>query len=344
MLIDNERGPHPDSVTLEGSFGMTKGIDGVPYLDVAAIVATGGGLWDSIIESNEGAAPLGQHVDPGLLVRSVGDAAAAAAELDFAAAGLTNLDGVLTFGTAGLAGNDWTASVGAGSGLGVGVQVYEDVVNKTLTILFEDGVSTQGDLATAVGGTANFTVVGGTGAAVLDVTDDDMPSTSLAGGAAQEYVDEDANGWVTVHFEPTATTVTEIEAAIAAHAAAGGRIKVQTAGTGVSVLNANDAFDYTLLSDGYAVDQVGFGCQSVMRTAVGTYVLTLDESVASRVHANANIQLATAADQVTQLGPWVNATKKQTIFIWDKSGGALADVAYAAGNKIHWSVSVKMNN
>lgn len=343
MLTDVERGQHPDILTLEGSFGMTKGIDGVPYLDIAAVVSGAGGNCDTIIESNEGAGALNQHVDPDLKVRAVADAVATAAELDMATV-TTNIDTVVAAAAAGTAGNAWTINVIDGAAAKAGL-AFEDTVNKVFTAILQIGTSDVADFETLITASANLAVkTGGTGATVTAAADVSYASP-LAGGIDQEWVATETNNWVTIHFEPAATTVTNLETAIAAYAAAGGRIKVQTGGTGVSVLNADDAFDYMILEDGYAVDidegHGSTGVESIMRTAVGTYVLTLDFAVASRLGCRASLQLATADDQLVQVGPWVTATKKQTLFIWDVSDGALADIAYNASNKIHWSLSVQ---
>ncbi len=329
MLKDNVNSTHPGLISIPCSFGMTKGIDGVPWCDIADVVSGAGGNCDSIIESNEGAGP----VDESLVVRAVGDAVATKAALDMHAV-TRNVTTVVEAAAAGGAGDEWSITLIAGAAAKAGL-ANEDTVNKVFTFMFQDGVSDVDDFETVVTAAANLAVkAGGTGAALLDAADDTSYGSALGGGIDQEYVDDDGQK-VTMHFEPTATTVAELETAIAAYAAAGGRIKTQTTGTGASVLNADDAFGYRPLEDGYASEVVGWGIKDIQRTAVGTYLLTLVDRFAKCIDKEAALQLATADDKKVQLGDYTQADGTLEIFTWDISGGALADIATAAGNRIH---------
>lgn len=343
MLIDIERSAMPDILTIQGSFGATKGINGIPYLAIEDVVSGGGGNGDSIVESAAGAGDLGQHVDPGLFLASVADAVLTTAKLDMGTV-TTHIDTIIEAAAGGVAGNAWQVILMPGAGAGAGV-AYEDAVNKIFTWVFQTGVSDVDDFETVITASVALAVeTGGTGATLVTTAGDALYSGGdLSGGIAREYVDDDGRT-VTMHYTAASTTVAQMETALTAYAAAAGLIKLQTAGTGASVLQAADAFAAMLLLDGYAVEQHGSGCQSVMRTAAGTYVLTLDYPVASRVRAHATMQFNTAADQFAQLGPWVQATKKQTILIWDKSDGALGDFAYHASNRVNWKLAIKLKN
>lgn len=177
------------------------------------------------------------HAGRNRQIAMIDDAAGVLDTLNFATAGCVNLDGVLTFKTVGVSG--WQMVVAGGSKLAAGVQVYEDTVNKLLTILFENGVSTQGAVATALAGTTNFTLVGGTPLNVLAVVADDLPPTALAGGAPSSYVTVSGN-LLTIHFENAVTTVAEAEALVTALSGTDDIIDVKTGGTGANILTTAD--------------------------------------------------------------------------------------------------------
>jgi hypothetical protein len=194
--VRQEQSPTPKAVGLHGAF--FPGLQNA-YATYTLAIAAGA----DIVVTSDLAGVAGNALD----FQATADGLAAAT-FDFSTV-LTQLDSVLTFGTGGEGGNDWSVSVSAGSGGGEGVNVFEDTVNKTLTIMYETGVSTVTNVATAVATTTNFTCVGGTGANVLATPGDDLPLTSLTGGTPQEWAEQSGTPVkMHLHFTAAATTGT----------------------------------------------------------------------------------------------------------------------------------------
>lgn len=96
-----------------------------------------------------------------------------------------DLDTIVEAATAGTAGNGITVAVVGDSPAAGGVTI--DVVDNAVTIHFEDGVSTVGDVETAIAALAGADDIidvktAGTGATVLDAATDEVVATALAGG------------------------------------------------------------------------------------------------------------------------------------------------------------------
>ena len=96
-----------------------------------------------------------------------------------------DLDTIVEATSAGTAGNDITVEVVGDSPAAGGVTI--DVVGNAVTIHFEDGVSTVGDVETAIAALAGADDIiavktAGTGATVLDAATDEVVATNLAGG------------------------------------------------------------------------------------------------------------------------------------------------------------------
>lgn len=75
---------------------------------------------------------------------------------------------------------------------------------------------------------------------------------------------------------------------------------------------------------------------TVARTGTGTYTITLSEAWSQCDAAVASLQLATADDKFVTVGPIDMSAKTIVIYAWDISGGALADVAADANNRINF--------
>lgn len=109
------------------------------------------------------------------------------ASKDFGTVGAGNFDSVLEAVVEGYAGNAITVELVGDSGLGAGVDI--DVVGSVVTIHYESGVSTVGDIETAIAALAGADDIidvktAGTGATVLTAPADDSGPTALAGGMA----------------------------------------------------------------------------------------------------------------------------------------------------------------
>lgn len=86
------------------------------------------------------------------------------------------------------------------------------------------------------------------------------------------------------------------------------------------------------------VNGTGF---TVARTDVGEFTITLNESYNELVACTAGLMLATPGDQVLQFGAFSSANKTLVLNVWDISGGALADIAADADNRIHFRLTLK---
>lgn len=81
---------------------------------------------------------------------------------------------------------------------------------------------------------------------------------------------------------------------------------------------------------------------SVAYTAAGTFTVTFEDSYKDMVSATATLQLATAADQLVQVGTYSAANKTLVIYVWDISSCALSNnVAADANNRINFHVVFK---
>jgi len=84
-----------------------------------------------------------------------------------------------------------------------------------------------------------------------------------------------------------------------------------------------------------ATSRKGLGW-SVARTSAGLFTITFTDKYNDLVCAESSLQLASADDKFTQIGTWTANTKALQIRVWDVSGGAVADVAADANNRIHF--------
>jgi hypothetical protein len=330
--IKQRRSTVPKTVSIAGSFGM-----GVTNVNASYTLAIAAGA--DIVVTADANGVAGNALD----FQATADGLAAAT-FDFATV-LTLLDSVLTFGTGGTGGNAWSVSVSAGSGGGEGVNVFEDTVNKTLTIMYEDGVSTVTNVATAVATTTNFTCVGGTGANVLASPGDDLPLTSLSGGTAQEWAEQSGTPVkMHLHFTAAATTGTQGKTAINAvvgksMTASGGDANAMAGGDAVAKQDLAGGVDAVALGElrgAGGVDGDGSGTFVVTKGGTGTYAISF-EAFPEMLFFKPQLQLASAADQFCVSGAW-EAAASQTIviYIWDKSAGAAVDVAINADNRINF--------
>lgn len=78
---------------------------------------------------------------------------------------------------------------------------------------------------------------------------------------------------------------------------------------------------------------------TVTRTAVGTFAVVFKEAFVELVACDLALQLAAFANSNVILGPWVPSTRTLTVFV--NTAGVLADIAAAANNAIHLSVTFR---
>lgn len=329
-LRSNEKSVSPSRIIIAGSFGM--GVD-----EVASVLDLGGVCSD--IDSLMTADTAGVVGDT-YTIEIINDGNAKA-NIDTSLH--TTLDFVIEAASGGTGGNDWSVCMFAGGGTGVGgaVRLTEDTVDKIVYIDFEDGVSDMDDLKAALDGATNVAYLSGTlGAGKIDVTDDEFAPELLTGGTAQEYAS--SGGTATeLHFTAAATTVTQAEAAL--NGIAVDKIMTASGGTGVTVMQVGDVIGATALAGG--TDAVALGSikgygYSPAKTSTGEYTITLAEQYADMESADATLQLATADDKFLQVGTYNSANRTLKFWIWDKSDGALADVAINANNRINFSLTM----
>lgn len=81
---------------------------------------------------------------------------------------------------------------------------------------------------------------------------------------------------------------------------------------------------------------------SVAYTSTGLFTITFEDSYKDMVSATATLQLATAADQIVQVGTYTAASKTLVLYVWDISDAALSNnVAANANNRINFHVVFK---
>ncbi len=86
-----------------------------------------------------------------------------------------------------------------------------------------------------------------------------------------------------------------------------------------------------------ATSRKGLGF-TVARTSAGLFTITFTDTQADLVAFECQLQLATAGDQYLQMGTLVNTTTPVVqIRVMDISGGAVADIAADANNRIHFT-------
>jgi len=337
------RGTQPNVVRIIGSFSPYLGDNERCY--IALVVEGGLTNFDSILEASTG---LERDLGADIYLETVDDITSAAATLDTAAAGCANLDTVISFATVGAGGNAWRFQAIDHGIAGGGEAIVEDVVNNTLTLLFEGGVSTVVLAEGVINGSINMTAAGGTPASVLTGVGDSLPLTPLTLGVDTVSIlvsGIPGSRTVTIHFENSVTTVAEVENAIGALAGAADLIQVRTAGTAVNVLTAvADTLLRRKLSDWKAPNQVGRGWLAY-RTATGEYVVRFDERFIGGYGGDGGILLGAAHGFLSMSAPVVGGANLQVpIKIHDPTvggGGAFTDVNLTQANRIYFAVDLQ---
>lgn len=111
---------------------------------------------------------------------------------------------------------------------------------------------------------------------------------------------------------------------------------VQALGKGIKVIAGSFAPNGGSAVDAASIKGKGF---SVARTSAGLFTVTLQDAYVACLAAHADLQLAAADDKFVQVGAVDVVTAKTfEIRVWDISGAAVADVAAAAGNRIHFTL------
>ncbi len=179
-----------------------------------------------------------------ITIALTGDAVAAKAEMDCGAQGAGALDSILEAHAVGVDGNEYEVILVGDSAGAAGVVIDVDTTNTIMTIHFEDGVSTVGNVETAIAALAGADNVidvktGGTGSTVLVDATDCFGPVSMAGGADQETISVTGTA-VDIHFEDGVTTVSELETLIGTLSGGDDILDVKTGGTGGNVLAAAD--------------------------------------------------------------------------------------------------------
>jgi hypothetical protein len=81
---------------------------------------------------------------------------------------------------------------------------------------------------------------------------------------------------------------------------------------------------------------------SVARTSTGLFTITLQDTYQHLISGQVSLQLAAGDDKFVQLGAVdVASAKTIQIRVWDISGGAVADIAANANNRINFSLLLK---
>lgn len=86
----------------------------------------------------------------------------------------------------------------------------------------------------------------------------------------------------------------------------------------------------------------GAGFSAAYGGSAGKFVITFEDSYKDMVSATATLQLATAADQIVQVGAYDASAKTLTLNVWDISDAALSNnVTANANNRINFHVVFK---
>lgn len=84
----------------------------------------------------------------------------------------------------------------------------------------------------------------------------------------------------------------------------------------------------------------GYGF-SVARTNAGIFTITFQDSFNAILSVDASLQLASADDKYVIVGEQDLSAKTIILYVWDVSGGAVADVSANANNRINFVVYFK---
>lgn len=316
----------------------------VPFSTVAVAaslsVTPGGGTAVTFTADTTGTAYNAYHI-------SAAADGSAKANIDFGSV-LTGLDTVMEFNTGGTTGNTWTVNVlphTHGSG---GVIVNEDTVNKVLTIMFEDGVSTVANVETAIGLTTNFSVLTtGTGATVLSAVNDTCYAEALSGGTADTWVNwNTGTNTLEIHFtDSTSTTLTLKTAVNATHAS---KWCTLSGGTNTDTWATGDAFVSTHLSGGVAASALatssvvgeGFTATRTGLTGDGSITITFSKAYKELHCAALGLQLDSAANYILELGAYSQSAG--TIVITPRNlAGTTVEPAPGTNKAIHFCFIAK---
>ena len=339
MNYDKTYAKKPNQVLIEGTFLPSAAAS----LDLAAAGCT---QLDTVIETSDDAdAAVFGTGGNATTITITGTATYADALADCGVLN-TKLDTVIDLsgdGTLGSDGNAWIVRPVSASanGSGLGCTIRDDAVNEIVYIFFEEGVTTVGDVETALGtygGVADVESTG-TGANILAGATD-MEDTAFSTGADAYNISVSGND-VTFNFTTGVTTVANFETAIGTLAATDEIIKVKTSGTGGNVLVvADDALAKTNLSGGYTAEdsKVGQGF-TVARASTGVYTISMKDLYDSLVACNATLQMSTGADKFLQFGDYSASGKTISLRVWDVSGTGVADVDYDANNRFMFSLA-----
>ena len=212
-----------------------------------------------------------------------------------------------------------------------GAELASEDPSGNLLVAFQSGVSTVTQIATAIDAHANWICASvGTKQPVSVFTE------VLSGGTAPTWAEEGGSpSLMHLHFTDAVSTGTDCKNAINAVSgkhvtATGGDANAAASGDAVGKQDLAGG-----ITGGAIASEKGEG-YSVAQTAKGTYTITFDDYVASGYSGLVTVQLNTAADLIPIIGAFDPAYQTVILYTWDKSDGALADVAVHANNRMNF--------
>jgi hypothetical protein len=222
---------------------------------------------------------------------------------------------------------------------GLTVTLLPGLATKGSEVAVEDGsgnllvacasTSTTTEIATAIDGATNYACAT-TGTKTLGTA---VKVGTLAGGTAATWAEMTTATNVTLHFTNASTTVT---AAVAAINAVSG-VTVTAYGTSTNTLASADADTITSLANGAtgnSIKGLGFTVTKV-DSSVGLYRVTFDDPAPYLVDVEAILQLASVANQHTQVGAY-NSTNKTIDIQLQAINATAAQPAVGANNRVNF--------
>lgn len=315
----------PSALVRAGSFGM--GVTGVLASYTLAIAAGANVVVTSDAAGVAGNALDFQATEDGRTINMVTET------------GDATFDTIVRFND-----DNWDLRLVSGSGLGEGINVYEDAANKILTLMYEDGVSDFDDFETAITASTAGSVHTGTtsGATTLQAASGHLVYASDCGVAT--WVEESGTPSKThLHFTDAVTTGTAAKNAINAAYAVGTKTMTATGGDANTMANADQVAKQDLANgvDAVAIGDIKGWDYTPTKTGTGEYTLTFEQLAQEDYSIEACMQLAASDDVVAQPSTYDPTAKTVIIRTVDIGGAAAKDIAVAAGNRINWTMKVR---
>ena len=235
----------------------------------------------------------------------------------------------------------WTVYILPNSPTGAGVTITENATLKECVIFYEPTVSTRALIDAKIAASSSYIFVKTAGAATAAIAASEGTSHALNTAPTSCACLTSATS-VVLYYTNTTTTITVAKALMAGHP---GVVALMTCsgGTGTTALGTGDAIAATPLAGGVAAVAVatkrGKGYSVTKTSTTGQYSVVFTDTAARFISAHPMLHTAVASGLQAQCGTWTPSTRKLLINIWDTNGAAVANLAPATDNEMHFTAT-----